>query len=52
MRRSYQDAKTYEQAIAMMKEVSGTQLDKDLLEIFVSIPKQEVDACYPDMVSY
>ena len=52
MRRSYKDAKTYEQAIAMMKEVSGTQLDKDLLEIFFSIPKQEVDACYPDMVSY
>ena len=52
MRRSYKGEKTYEQAIEIMKEVSGRQLDAALLDIFISIPKEEVDACYPDIVSF
>ena len=52
MRRSYKEEKTYEEAIALMREVEGTQLDSQLLEIFMAIPKEEIDACYPEMVDY
>lgn len=52
MRRSYKEPKNDEQAIAMMQEVAGKQLDQELMDIFVSIPKEEVDACYPERVAY
>jgi len=52
MRRSYKEPKTHEQAIEAMKEVAGKQLDPGLLDIFISIPKEEVDACYPEKVIY
>ena len=52
MRRSYKEPKAHEEAVAAMKEVAGKQLDADLLDIFVSIPKAEVDACIPERVVY
>lgn len=52
MRRSYKDAKTHEEAIRIMQEVSGKQLDPDLLNIFVNIPKEEVERCIPEKVDY
>ena len=35
MRRSYKPPRTHEDAIRIIQEVSGTQLDKDLAELFV-----------------
>ncbi len=46
MKRSYKDAKTHEEAIMIMKQVAGTQLDKDLVEIFSTIPQERLMACY------
>lgn len=52
MRRSYKEALTHEEAIRIMKEVSGTQLDAELLDIFLSIPKAELERCIPEKVDY
>ncbi len=45
MTRSYKSSKSYEEAIAIIKSVSGSQLDGELVSIFCSIPKEEVTAC-------
>ncbi len=50
MKRSYKDPRTHEDAIRIIKEVSGSQLDPDLAEVFLKIPKEELVACAPDMV--
>ena len=47
MRRSYKEPKTHEEAVEILKDVSGTQLDKELVEIFISIPKSELIKCIP-----
>ena len=47
MKRSYKDPKSHEEAIAIIKEVAGTQLDKELVDIFVTIKKEELLAVYP-----
>ncbi len=47
MRRSYKDAKSHEDAIRIISEVAGTQLDKYLVTIFLTIPKEEIIACIP-----
>ena len=52
MRRSYKETKTHEEAIAIMKEVAGKQLDSDLLDIFIKIPKEEIESCIPQKVDY
>ncbi len=52
MQRSYKEAKTYEQTMEIMKTVGGTQLDQELLDIFVQIPKEELEQCMPKRVSY
>ncbi len=52
MRRSYKDKRSYEEAIGIIKDVAGTQLDPDLAEIFISIPKEELEACTPATVDF
>lgn len=52
MQRSYKDAKTYKEAMEIIKAVGGTQLDKELLDIFVQIPEEELEQCMPKRVSY
>ena len=52
MRRSYKEKKTHEEAIAIIKEVSGSQLDPDVVNIFIAIPKEELVACTPDTVDF
>ena len=52
MRRSYKEPKSYAEAIEIMKGVSGTQLDPELLDIFISIPQDEVEKCMPEKVDY
>jgi HD-GYP domain-containing protein (c-di-GMP phosphodiesterase class II) len=48
MVRSYKPGKPHEEAIAIIKEVAGTQLDKQIVDIFCQIPKDEVEKCKPD----
>ena len=52
MRRAYKLAKTHEEAISAMKEVAGAQLDRELFDIFLTIPKEELQACIPQRVNY
>lgn len=43
--RSYKEPRTHEEAIKIIKDVAGTQLDKELVQIFVEIPKEEFENC-------
>ncbi len=48
MRRTYKEPKSHEEAIAIIKDVAGTQLDADLVEIFTEISKEELAGCVPE----
>ena len=50
MKRSYKPPRSYEEAIEVMKDAAGTQLDTELMDVFVSIPKSELLACVPEGV--
>ena len=52
MRRSYKEPKSHEQAIEIIKSVSGTQLDPELVDIFLTIPKEELISCIPEKIRY
>ena len=52
MRRSYKPPRTHEDAIRIIRDVAGTQLDPDLVSIFVKIPKEELVSCMPEKVKY
>ena len=52
MRRSYKAPRTHEDAIAIIAEVAGTQLDKELVDIFLTIPKEKLEKCIPTQVQY
>ena len=52
MRRSYKAPRTHEEAMEIIRDVAGTQLDKDLVEIFLTIPKEELVKCIPEEVKY
>ena len=52
MRRSYKPPRTHEEAIGIIREVAGTQLDKKLVDIFLTIPKEELVRCMPEEVKY
>lgn len=45
MERSYKPARSYEEAIEILKSAAGSQLDAQLVEIFCSIPKEKVMMC-------
>ena len=47
MGRVYSSPRTYEEAIEIIKGESGTKFDEELVDIFVSIPKDEIIACAP-----
>jgi fructose-bisphosphate aldolase class 1 len=49
MERSYRPKLPYENAIAELQLVAGTQLDRDLVEIFCAIPRMKVVACMDDV---
>jgi HD-GYP domain-containing protein (c-di-GMP phosphodiesterase class II) len=50
MRRSYKPPRSHEEAIRIMKEVSGVQLDPGIVDIICSIPKEELLKCVPSSV--
>lgn len=52
MRRSYKEPRTHEDAVWIMQEVAGSQLDPELVKIFLSIPRQELEKCIPEQVKY
>jgi len=52
MRRSYKDARTHEDAVKIISEVAGTQLDPDLVKIFLEIPEEELKKCIPEHLEY
>ncbi len=50
MRRSYKAPRTYEEAAGIMKDVAGIQLDRDIVDVFLKIPKEKLLACVPEDV--
>lgn len=50
MRRSYKEPKTHEEAMKIIQDVAGSQLDKELVKIFASIPKEELIGCIPENI--
>ena len=52
MRRSYKAPRTHEDAIKIIKEVRGTQLDPELVDIFLTIPKEELEQCIPEIIKH
>ena len=52
MRRSYKEPRTHEEAIKIITEVAGSQLDKKLVDIFLTIPKEELETCIPKQIKY
>ncbi len=52
MRRAYKPPRTHEEAVAIIRDVAGTQLDAQLVDIFLSIPKEELIGCMPEQVKY
>lgn len=48
MHRSYKAPRVHEDAIKIITDVAGTQLDADLIRIFVTIPKEELEKCIPE----
>lgn len=52
MGRVYSSPKTYEETIEIIKKDAGTKFDKELVDIFVSIPKEEIMSCTPKIQKY
>ena len=52
MRRSYKAPKTHEDALQIIKDVAGTQLDAELVKYFLTIPKERLIQCIPEQVKY
>ena len=50
MRRSYKPPRAHEEAIKIMRDVAGSQLDPYLVEVFCTIPKVDLRACVPGNV--
>ena len=50
MRRSYKEPRTHEDAVKIIEEVAGTQLDRELVDVFLTIPKEELEKCIPEKV--
>lgn len=48
MKRSYKPGIAHEDAIKIIKDVAGTQLDAELVDIFCRIPKEELVDCIPE----
>lgn len=45
MKRSYREAKGYAKAAAILRECRGTQLDEELVDIFLAISETEINDC-------
>lgn len=45
--RPYRQGMEYERAVEIMKECAGSQLDAEILRVFLNIPAEELDRCLP-----
>ncbi|WP_296778698.1 HD-GYP domain-containing protein [Ruminococcus sp.] len=52
MKRSYSEAGSHEEAIRIIRDVSGTQLDSEIVDIFCHIPEKLIFDCYPEQVKF
>ena len=52
MRRSYKAPRTHDDAIQIIKDVAGTQLDAELVKYFLTIPKEKLIQCIPEQIKY
>ncbi len=52
MRRSYKEPRSHEEAVKIISEVAGTQLDSELVDIFLTIPEEELRKCIPEQIKY
>ena len=52
MERSYKAPRSHEEALEIMRRVSGTQLDSDIVQIFCNIPKSKIIACQPEQIKF
>ena len=52
MRRSYKEPRTHADAMRIIQEVAGKQLDADLVKIFMTISEEELKKCIPEQVKY
>lgn len=50
MKRSYKEPKSFEEAMAIIQAAAGTQLDPDLVAVFLTIPRARLEACVPKTV--
>ncbi len=49
--RPYRRGKSYEEAVSILKAVSGTQLDSELLQYFFKLDEDDIQECKPDIPS-
>lgn len=52
MRRAYKPPLSYEQAVEIIRSAAGKQLDQELVDIFLTIPKEELEKCIPEQIKY
>lgn len=45
--RPYRQGMKHEMAVEIMKECAGSQLDAEILKVFLNIPAEELDKCLP-----
>lgn len=43
--RTYRHKKSYEEAVQIIQDIAGTQLDAEIVKIFFTIPKKEFEKC-------
>lgn len=52
MKRSYKSERSHDDAIKIIRDVAGTQLDKDIVELFCNIPKELIIECSPEKIHF
>lgn len=52
MKRSYKGKRTHEEAVDIIQSVAGSQLDPDIVKVFLTIPKEELEGCTPETVDF
>lgn len=50
MKRSYKGERSHEEAAAIIRDVAGSQLDPNLVDIFLAIPEEELLRCKPQTI--